>query len=134
MSLNEDPPAPLRIDLSLGALIAEYLDHGRLVSTEAFGFAAGQDPDSVLAGGFRPCKMGPEGYRRIERDGLLRHRGGWLPVTIESTYLHGRYFGSGFGLYPGPPLATILRWLAARGPATRVKLFEFCDVESGRVL
>ncbi|QWP78775.1 hypothetical protein J5226_10430 [Lysobacter sp. K5869] len=127
-----DPNAPpLRIDLSLHAVVEEYLRHGHLRSTAAFGFDPEQPLEAVVAGGFRYSRMRPAAYVQIERDVWLRHRGGVVPANLASTYLRGRYLGSELGLVPGPPLATILRWLALLGAGPGVEWFESCNAESG---
>lgn len=125
---------PLRTGLSLQAVIEEYLQHGRLRSTAAFGFAPDQSPQALVAGDFRYAAMRPAAYEQIERDVLLRHRGGVVPARLCSTYLRGRYLNSELGLLPGPPLATILRWLSRRRPAPQVELFETFKAEYGAVL
>ncbi|MEI2431100.1 hypothetical protein RDV84_13305 [Lysobacter yananisis] len=125
---------PLRTGLSLQAVIEEYLQHGCLRSTAAFGFAPDQSLQELVAGDFKHAAMRPAAYEQIERDVLLRHRGGVVPASLRSTYLRGRYLNSELDLLPGPPLATILRWLSRRRPAPRVELFETFNAEYGAVL
>lgn len=134
MSYQDPSPPPLRTGLSLQAVVGEYLRHGRLLSTAAFGFDPEQPLEAVVAGGFRYSRMRPAAYVQIERDAWLRHRGGVVPANLVSTYLRGRYLGSELGLVPGPPLATILRWLALRGADARVEWHESINAESGAVL
>jgi len=134
MATKDASIAPLRTGLSLQAVIEEYLQYGRLRSTAAFGFSPDQSLEEVVAGDFKYAAMRPAAFEQIEREVLLRHRGGVVPASLCSTYLRGQYLNSELGLVPGPPLATVLRWLSRRRPAPQVELFETFKAESGAVL
>lgn len=135
MDRRDDPTPPLRTGLSLQTVVEQYLQHGRPLSTAAFGFDPEQPLEEVVAGGFRYSAMRPAAYVQIERDVRLRHRGGELPATLLSTYLRGRYLNSELGLVPhGPPPATILRWLARCRPQASVRWSQAYFAEYGELL
>ncbi|QWP78774.1 hypothetical protein J5226_10425 [Lysobacter sp. K5869] len=126
--------APLRIALSLRELVAEFLDHGRLVSTEAFGLDPGWDLDTALAHGWQRAGLEPGAAEQLEREVALRHRGGWRPLTVKPFYLRGRYLGASVALWPGLPLAQALAWVAARAPAAKIEWFRFDGADQGAAL
>lgn len=130
------PAPPLwRAPLDLRALLAEFLDHGRLRSTAAFGFDPRWDPDAAIARGWQPASLDPGPIQQLERDALLRHRGGWRPVTLKPFYLRGAYLSASVAPWRGAlPLATVLRWLARHRPAVQVEWFEFEGADQGAAL
>lgn len=132
--MNEELSPPLRAPLSLRALAGEFLDHGRLVSTAAFALDPHWDIDAALAHGWQRSSLEPGPSQQLEREVLLRHRGGWRSLTLKPFYLRGRYLGTNVDLRPGVALAQVLPWLAGRRPAATLEWFHFAGADQGAVL
>ncbi|QCW27468.1 hypothetical protein FE772_19325 [Lysobacter enzymogenes] len=127
------PPSP--IPLSLHALLAEFADHGRLLSTASFGLDPQWDLDAALAHGWQRSSLQPGPAQQLERDARLPHRGGWQALTLKPFYLRGAYLAASLAPWPRTlPLATVLRWRARRRPALRIEWFEFGGADQGAVL
>lgn len=131
--MNGYAPAT-RAPLSLRAVLAQFLDHGRLVSAAAFGLDPEWDLDTALAHGWQASSLEPGATAQLEGDVLLRHRGGWRALTLKPFYLRGRYLGASFACGRGLPLAQALPWLAARRPAAKTEWFHFVGADQGAVL
>ncbi|ROU07392.1 hypothetical protein [Lysobacter enzymogenes] len=128
------PLAPPRIGLSLRAVVAEYLRHGRLVSSAAFGLDPRCDLDAALAQGWQRSTLHASATEQLERDFRLRHRGGWRPLTLKPFYLRGRCLGASLDLWRGLPLAQALPWLRGPRPAPTLEWFHFVGADQGAVL
>lgn len=133
---DPDSSAPaLRSDLSLRAVVEQYLRHGRLLSTAAFGLDPRWDLDTAAAHGWERATLDRGPLQQLEREVRLRHRGGWQAVTLKPFYLRGSYLSASFAPWPGRlPLAAVLRWLARHRPAPSVEWFEFEGADQGAVL
>lgn len=134
MARLDPPPAPPRIGLSLQAVVGEYLRHGRLLSTAAFGLDPQRDLDAALAQGWERSTDQASATEQLERDLRLRHRGGWRPLTLKPFYLRGRYLGASLDLWRGLPLAQALPWLRGLRPAPTLEWFHFVGADQGAVL
>lgn len=127
-------PVPPRIGLSLRAVVGEYLRHGRLLSTAAFGLDPQSDLDAALAQGWERSSLQASATEQLERDFGLRHRGGWRPLTLKPFYLRGRCLGASLDLWRGLPLAQALPWPRALRPAPALEWFHFVGADQGAVL
>lgn len=133
MAAHSDRSRPRRVDLTLRALLGEFLDHGGLVSRASFGI----DPDDLpgtLARGYERVTDPSAPYQQLESDTHILHRGRALPLTVKPFYLRERYLTTSFALWHGAPLPEVLRWLAAHRSAPNLELFQFAGANRGAVV
>lgn len=122
-----------RFDISVFDLLAEYLDHGDLISRERFGVFA-HDKARTRAEGFE--LVGDENeFNLLERHVQIRQLQGYFWVTVKPFYYGERYINTGLALpWNRLRLASVLRFLHQRRSPEAIEWFYLVEPGHGALV